>query len=105
VVTDPAAAGGIFYHVCSPQEQAWAFERLTPMSVEVATTPVSIPRFWSAPIPRDYILCTDDHTHPVASDNASPTSRSNRRKAPVAERQNIIVHNNFVHDRSDATAS
>ena len=71
VVTDPAAAGEIFYHDCSPQEQAWAFEQLTPMSIEVVTTPVSVPRFWSAPIPRDYILCTDDHTHPVASDNAS----------------------------------
>jgi len=71
VVTDPAAAGEIFYHDCSPQEQAWAFEQLTPMSVEVTTTPVSVPRFWTAPIPRDYILCTDDRTHPVASDNAS----------------------------------
>lgn len=70
VVTDSAAAGEIFYHDCSPQEQVWAFEQLTPLSVEVVTTPVSVPRFWSAPIPRDYILCTDDHTHPVASDNA-----------------------------------
>jgi pimeloyl-ACP methyl ester carboxylesterase len=71
VLTDPAGVGDLFFHDCSPQDQAWAFERLTPMSVEVVTTPISIPRFWSSPIPRDYILCTDDRTHPVASDNAA----------------------------------
>jgi hypothetical protein len=32
--------------------------------------PFHLPHFWSSPIPRDYILCSDDHSHPVAKDNA-----------------------------------
>ena len=31
--------------------------------------PFDTPRFWEAPIPRDFIMCSDDYSHPVSSDN------------------------------------
>jgi len=31
--------------------------------------PFNLPRFWNTPIVRDYILCSDDYSHPVALDN------------------------------------
>ncbi len=69
VMTDPAAANQIFYHDCKPEDQAWAFDHLTPLPLEATTAPMSVPRFWTAPIPKSYILCTDDRSHPVQDDN------------------------------------
>jgi hypothetical protein len=65
-----AAANRIFYHDCHPDDQARAFSRLTPLPLGPTLEPFVLPRFWTAPIPRDYILCTDDRSHTVASDNA-----------------------------------
>jgi len=63
------AVDQIFYHDCSAEDQQWAFERLSPLPVEAVSTPLSLPRFWPSRIPRDFIVCTDDHSHPIAWDN------------------------------------
>jgi pimeloyl-ACP methyl ester carboxylesterase len=68
-ITNPEAANTVFYHDCRPEDQAWAFSRLTPLPLGPTLEPFVLPRFWTAPIPRDYILCTDDHSHTVAADN------------------------------------
>ena len=68
-MTSAEAAAKIFSHDCTPEDQAWAFEHLTPLPIAPALEPFHIPRFWGAPIPRDFIVCTDDHSHPVAMDN------------------------------------
>jgi pimeloyl-ACP methyl ester carboxylesterase len=67
--TNPEAANRVFYHDCTPEDQAWAFEHLTPLVVEPTLEVIDIPRFWAAPIPRDFIVCTDDRSHPLSSDN------------------------------------
>jgi pimeloyl-ACP methyl ester carboxylesterase len=69
VMTAPEAANQVFYHDCDPEDQAWAFERLTPLPLAPTLEPFVLPRFWAAPIPRDYILCTDDRSHTISSDN------------------------------------
>jgi pimeloyl-ACP methyl ester carboxylesterase len=68
-ITNPAAANAVFYHDCHPDDQAWAFSRLTPLPLGPTLEPFVVPRFWAARIPRDYILCTDDRSHTLASDN------------------------------------
>jgi pimeloyl-ACP methyl ester carboxylesterase len=67
-MTDREGTNLFFYHDCSPEDQAWAFEHLTPQPMEPLTTPIHIPRFWNSPIPRDFILCTDDRSHPLEYD-------------------------------------
>lgn len=69
VMTNAEAAAKIFYHDCTPEDQAWAFEHLTPLPIAPAVEPFHLPRFWSTPIPRDFIVCTDDRSHPVSMDN------------------------------------
>jgi pimeloyl-ACP methyl ester carboxylesterase len=70
VITNPEAANQFFYHDCDAADQAWAFERLTPLPLHVTTTQkINVPRFWSSPIPRDFIVCTDDRSHPMSLDN------------------------------------
>jgi pimeloyl-ACP methyl ester carboxylesterase len=68
-ITDSNAANKIFYHDCDPVDQAWAFRRLTPLPLGPTLEPFVLSRFWTAPIPRDYVLCTDDYSHTLASDN------------------------------------
>jgi pimeloyl-ACP methyl ester carboxylesterase len=68
-ITDLRAANMVFYHDCDQVDQAWAFSHLTPLPLAPTLEPFALPRFWSARIPRDYLLCTDDHSHTVASDN------------------------------------
>jgi pimeloyl-ACP methyl ester carboxylesterase len=68
-ITSLDAAAKIFYHDCTPEDQAWAFAHLTPLPVTPATEVFHLPRFWNAPIPRDFVVCTDDRSHPIAMDN------------------------------------
>ena len=68
-ITEPSAANNLFYHDCDPADQAWAFRHLTPLPLGPTLEPFVLPRFWTAAIPRDYILCTEDHSHTAASDN------------------------------------
>jgi pimeloyl-ACP methyl ester carboxylesterase len=55
----------LFYHDCDEATVRWAFERLTPeVAGDTATTPVSVPRFWEAALPRSFIVCLQDHAQP-----------------------------------------
>lgn len=54
-----------FYHDCDEATARWAFERMGPERIGVmAHTPVSIPQFWAAELPRSYILCLQDRSKP-----------------------------------------
>ena len=68
-LTKQAAANELFYHDCTAADQDWAWERLAPLPVALSLEPFHLPRFWDAPIPRDFIITTDDRTHTVAMDN------------------------------------
>jgi pimeloyl-ACP methyl ester carboxylesterase len=71
VLSDADAANKLFYHDCSPADQAWAFERLTPQPMDPMRTPVHLSHFWLTPIPRNYIFCTQDRSHSIEMANAS----------------------------------
>jgi hypothetical protein len=54
-----------FYHDCDEATARWAFERLGPERFgDTTVTPVSIPRFWAADLPRSFILCLQDRSMP-----------------------------------------
>lgn len=54
-----------FYHDCDEQTARWAFQRLCPERFgDTTTTPVSVPRFWEADLPRSYIRCLQDRSKP-----------------------------------------
>jgi len=69
-LTTPRAANALFYHDCSPEDQAWAWARLTPMPLAPSQEVFHLPTFWGSAIPRDFLLTTDDRSHSVAQDNA-----------------------------------
>ncbi len=55
----------LFYHDCDAATARWAFDRLSPeMAGDTATTPVSVPRFWEAELPRSFIVCLQDRAQP-----------------------------------------
>jgi pimeloyl-ACP methyl ester carboxylesterase len=58
------AAREYFFHDCTPEDAAWAFERLTPQQTAPILEPISVPRFWAADLPRSFILCLQDRTQP-----------------------------------------
>ena len=54
-----------FYHDCDEATARWAFERLGPERFgDTTVTPVSVPRFWAADIPRSFIVCLQDRSMP-----------------------------------------
>ena len=54
-----------FYHDCDEASARWAFEQLGPeRGGDTSITPVSIPRFWAADLPRSFILCLQDRSMP-----------------------------------------
>jgi pimeloyl-ACP methyl ester carboxylesterase len=57
--TDEAATA-FFYHDCPPGLAKWACNMLTPQPLAPMMEPISIPRFWSAELPRSLILCRQD---------------------------------------------
>jgi pimeloyl-ACP methyl ester carboxylesterase len=62
---DAEGAKELFYHDCDEKTVHWAFGQLTPESAgDTATTPISIPRFWEANLPRSFILCLEDRAQP-----------------------------------------
>jgi pimeloyl-ACP methyl ester carboxylesterase len=62
---DAEGAKKLFYHDCNDETVRWAFERLTPETAgDTATTPISVPRFWEADLPRSFILCLEDRAQP-----------------------------------------
>lgn len=66
VCVDFEAVRAFFYHDCDAETAAWAFERLTPAPVDFLTETVSVPRFWTADLPRSYIVCLEDRAKPRA---------------------------------------
>ena len=68
-MTRSDVANAVFYHDCTPEDQAWAWAHLTPLPLGPVMETFVLPRFWAASIPRDYIVCTDDHSHTMADDN------------------------------------
>ncbi len=62
---DAEGAKQLFYHDCDDETVRWAFEQLTPESAgDTATTPISVPRFWEADLPRSFVLCLEDRAQP-----------------------------------------
>lgn len=62
---DSEDAIGGFYHDCDDEVAAWAFERLTPQSVDVMVTErVRSSHFLRPEIPRSFIRCTKDRIFP-----------------------------------------
>ncbi|HEY8527594.1 MAG TPA: alpha/beta fold hydrolase [Acidimicrobiales bacterium] len=60
-----ATAWEFFYHDCDEATARWAFERLSPERPgDYHTSPISVPRFWAADLPRSYILCLQDRAKP-----------------------------------------
>ncbi|AFM18347.1 putative hydrolase or acyltransferase of alpha/beta superfamily [Mycolicibacterium chubuense NBB4] len=54
-----------FYHDCDEATARWAFERLGPERFgDTTVTPVSVPRFWEADLPRSFIVCEQDRSMP-----------------------------------------
>jgi hypothetical protein len=54
-----------FYHDCDEATARWAFERLGPERFgDTTVTPVSVPRFWAADLPRSFIRCLQDQSMP-----------------------------------------
>ncbi|KWX66925.1 alpha/beta fold hydrolase [Mycobacterium sp. NAZ190054] len=54
-----------FYHDCDEATARWAFERLGPERFgDTTVTPVSVPRFWAADLPRSFIVCEQDRSMP-----------------------------------------
>ncbi|MBX7434945.1 alpha/beta fold hydrolase [Mycobacterium sp. Y57] len=54
-----------FYHDCDEQTARWAFDRLGPERFgDTTVTPVSVPGFWEADLPRSFIVCEQDRSMP-----------------------------------------
>jgi pimeloyl-ACP methyl ester carboxylesterase len=54
-----------FYHDCDEKTARWAYAHLGPERIGgFSETPISVPRFWAANIPRSYILCLQDRSKP-----------------------------------------
>jgi len=54
-----------FYHDCDEATARWAFERLGPERFgDTTVTPVSVPNFWAADLPRSFIRCLQDRSMP-----------------------------------------
>lgn len=54
-----------FYHDCDEATARWAFDRLGPERFgDTTVTPVSVPAFWAAELPRSFIVCEQDRSMP-----------------------------------------
>jgi pimeloyl-ACP methyl ester carboxylesterase len=69
MMTDFEKTVDFLFHDCSPEDQRWAFEHLTPQPMEPSISPIHVPRFWECSIPRNFIVCTEDRTHALKYDN------------------------------------
>jgi pimeloyl-ACP methyl ester carboxylesterase len=54
-----------FYHDCDEATARWAFDRLGPERFgDTTVSPVHVPNFWAADVPRSFILCEQDRSMP-----------------------------------------
>lgn len=65
--TDVEAAHTLFYNDCDKETAAWAFARFSPAPPNILTEPVHLPNFWSANLPRSFIICLRDRALPFAT--------------------------------------
>jgi pimeloyl-ACP methyl ester carboxylesterase len=63
---DYEATRDFFYHDVDDEIAAWAYGQLTPAPTEFLLETVHLPKFWSADIPRSYILCLEDRAKPAS---------------------------------------
>ncbi|HEY2500678.1 MAG TPA: alpha/beta fold hydrolase [Mycobacterium sp.] len=62
---DMEGAWKYFYHDCDEQTARWAYDRLgAERGGDTSITPVSVPRFWAADLPRSFIRCLQDRSMP-----------------------------------------
>lgn len=66
-MADKQAARALFYHDCDDATVDWAFSQLSPAPPGILIEPVTLARFWSADLPRSFILCRDDRALPFAA--------------------------------------
>lgn len=59
-----AAVRDFFYHDCDEETARWAFSQLSPAPVEFLLDPIHLPNFWTANLPRSFILCLQDRAAP-----------------------------------------
>lgn len=60
-VASVEAARDKFFHDCDDATVQWAFDRLcAERGGETSSTPVSLPNFWAADLPRSFIRCQQD---------------------------------------------
>jgi pimeloyl-ACP methyl ester carboxylesterase len=63
--TGVEGARELFYHDCDEATVRWAFDHLTPERFgDEVTTPICVPRFWAAELPRSFIRCLQDRSQP-----------------------------------------
>jgi pimeloyl-ACP methyl ester carboxylesterase len=63
--TDFEGARKYFYHDCDEATARWAFDSLGPERFgDTTVTPVSVPTFWAADLPRSFIVCEQDRSMP-----------------------------------------
>jgi pimeloyl-ACP methyl ester carboxylesterase len=60
----PEGTKWFFYNDCTPEWASWAVSRLTPQRLDVLVSPISVPRFWEADLPRSFISGTIDRACP-----------------------------------------
>lgn len=62
---DMEGAWKYFYHDCDEQTARWAYEHLcAERAGDTTVTPVSVPQFWAADLPRSFIRCLQDRSMP-----------------------------------------
>ncbi len=62
---DIDGARELFYHDCDEATTRWAFQHLMPERAgDTMDTPISVPRFWEADLPRSFVLCLQDRAQP-----------------------------------------
>lgn len=61
---DFEATREFFYHDCDEASARWAFDQLSPAPVEFLQETIQLGNFWTANLPRSYILCLQDRAAP-----------------------------------------
>jgi pimeloyl-ACP methyl ester carboxylesterase len=55
-----------FYHDCDEATARWAYSQLSAAPVEFLLEPIRLANFWSADLPRSYIVCGQDRAAPLS---------------------------------------
>ncbi len=64
VGVDPKVSASIQCHDGTPEQIAWVAERITPHPLRPRTEKVDLKKFYALSIPKEYIICKDDHALP-----------------------------------------